>query len=100
MRSARRRFRHVLLRQAVPRKTYSILLTSLPCSLQHISDPPPTPTPPTRVLRLPVELVGGHAEKDPDDRVDGDERWSGQKLVLETESVVVPFAVRCAVFMN
>lgn len=49
---------------------------------------------------LPVEFVGGHSEEDSNDRVHGYERWSRQKLVLETESVVVPFAELCAVFQD
>jgi len=43
---------------------------------------------------LPVEFVCGHAEKYTYDGVDGDKRWSRQQLILETESVVVPFAER------
>jgi hypothetical protein len=50
--------------------------------------------------RLPIELIGGHAEKDSNDRIDGNKRWSSQKLVLETESIVVPFTERCAIFLN
>lgn len=46
---------------------------------------------------LPVELVGGHAEEDSDNRVHCYERWSRQKLILETESVVVPLAEFCSV---
>lgn len=100
---ARQRFRHgthnIVIRQDVlSRKFYSISI--LPLLL--VSQPPIYVYVSRRgsYSRLPVELVGGHAEKDSDDRVNGDERWSGQKLVLETESVVIPFAERCTVFVN